>query len=51
MNIQNNLDTPEIAIIIPARLAATRLPNKPLKDILGKSMIERVAEQATLANI
>lgn len=33
-------------IIIPARFASTRLPGKPLRDICGKSMIERVIEQA-----
>lgn len=33
-------------VIIPARLASTRLPNKPLADIDGKPMIVRVAEQA-----
>lgn len=33
-------------VIIPARLASTRLPNKPLADICGKPMIVRVAEQA-----
>jgi 3-deoxy-manno-octulosonate cytidylyltransferase (CMP-KDO synthetase) len=38
-------------IIIPSRLASTRLPNKPLADIMGKPMIIRVAEQATKANI
>lgn len=38
-------------IIIPVRLASTRLPNKPLADILGKSMIERVYEKAKAANI
>lgn len=32
--------------IIPARFASTRLPGKPLKDIGGKSMIQRVYEQA-----
>jgi 3-deoxy-manno-octulosonate cytidylyltransferase (CMP-KDO synthetase) len=32
--------------LIPARLASTRLPNKPLLDIGGKPMIVRVAEQA-----
>lgn len=31
--------------IIPARLASTRLPNKPLADIMGKPMIVRTAEQ------
>jgi 3-deoxy-manno-octulosonate cytidylyltransferase (CMP-KDO synthetase) len=33
-------------ILIPARLASTRLPNKPLADIAGKPMIVRVAEAA-----
>lgn len=33
--------------IIPARFASTRFPGKPLADILGKSMIQRVYEQAT----
>ncbi|MBS0309028.1 MAG: 3-deoxy-manno-octulosonate cytidylyltransferase, partial [Proteobacteria bacterium] len=33
-------------VIIPARLASTRLPNKPLADIAGKPMVVRVAERA-----
>lgn len=33
-------------VIIPARMAAVRLPGKPLIDIAGKPMIVRVAEQA-----
>ncbi len=32
--------------IIPARYASTRFPAKPLIDIAGKSMIQRVFEQA-----
>jgi len=35
--------------IIPARYASTRFPGKPLADINGKSMIQRVYEQATQA--
>lgn len=35
--------------IIPARYASTRFPAKPLVDIKGKSMIQRVYEQAKLA--
>lgn len=31
--------------VIPARYASTRFPGKPLVDILGKSMIQRVVEQ------
>ena len=33
-------------ILIPARMAATRLPNKPLADIGGKAMIVRAYESA-----
>ena len=43
--------THEILTIIPARLASTRLPAKPLADILGQSMIMRVYNQALKANI
>lgn len=39
------------AIIIPARLASTRLPNKPLLLINGKPMILHVWEQAVAAEI
>lgn len=35
-----------IAGLIPARLAATRLPNKPLLDIAGKPMIQWVYQHA-----
>ena len=38
-------------VVIPARLAATRLPNKPLADIGGRPMIARVAERAIAADI
>jgi 3-deoxy-manno-octulosonate cytidylyltransferase (CMP-KDO synthetase) len=33
-------------VIIPARLASTRLPNKPLADLAGRPMVVRVAERA-----
>jgi len=36
--------------IIPARYASTRFPGKPLVDIAGKSMIQRVYEQAKKAS-
>ncbi len=36
-------------VLIPARLAATRLPNKPLADIHGRPMIAHVAERALAA--
>jgi 3-deoxy-manno-octulosonate cytidylyltransferase (CMP-KDO synthetase) len=34
-------------VIIPARLASSRLPNKPLADLGGKPMVVRVAERAS----
>jgi 3-deoxy-manno-octulosonate cytidylyltransferase (CMP-KDO synthetase) len=33
-------------VLIPARYASTRLPGKPLADIVGKPMVVRVAERA-----
>jgi 3-deoxy-manno-octulosonate cytidylyltransferase (CMP-KDO synthetase) len=33
-------------VLIPARLASTRLPEKPLADLAGKPMVVRVAERA-----
>jgi len=36
--------------IIPARFGSTRFPGKPLVDIKGKSMIQRVYEQAINCN-
>ncbi len=38
-------------VLIPARMASTRLPGKPLADIAGKPMIVRVWEQAMKAGI
>ena len=38
-------------VVIPARLAATRFPNKPLADIHGKPMIVHVWRRAVEANI
>lgn len=36
--------------VIPSRYASTRFPGKPLVDINGKTMIQRVYEQAKKAN-
>ena len=36
--------------IIPARYGSSRFPGKPLADILGKSMIQRVYEQCKKAS-
>ncbi len=42
---------PHPLILIPARLAATRLPNKPLADIAGQPMIVQVWRRAMEAGI
>ncbi|MEQ1805133.1 MAG: 3-deoxy-manno-octulosonate cytidylyltransferase [Burkholderiaceae bacterium] len=34
-------------VLIPARMASTRLPRKPLADIAGTPMVVRVAQQAS----
>lgn len=41
----------DITAIIPARHASTRLPGKPLLDIAGKPMIQRVYERAKEAEL
>lgn len=38
-------------LVIPARMAATRLPNKPLADIHGRPMIAHVLDRAREAGI
>ncbi len=37
----------KFTVVIPARLASTRLPNKPLADIGGAPMVVRVAQRAS----
>ncbi|MDE2402740.1 MAG: 3-deoxy-manno-octulosonate cytidylyltransferase [Burkholderiales bacterium] len=37
------------SVLIPARLASSRLPNKPLADIAGLPMVVRVAQRAALS--
>ncbi|MCL4185685.1 MAG: 3-deoxy-manno-octulosonate cytidylyltransferase [Burkholderiaceae bacterium] len=39
----------DFVALIPARLASTRLPDKPLADLAGKPMVVRVAERAAQA--
>ncbi len=41
----------DVLILIPARMAATRLPGKPLADIGGKPMIEHVVDRARAASL
>ena len=45
------IDNNKITVVIPARLASTRLPNKPMLDILGKPMIEHVYHRAKLSSL
>ena len=40
-----------IVAIIPARMASSRFPGKPLKSILGLSMIEHVRRRALLCGV
>lgn len=40
---------PRVVGVIPARYASQRLPAKPLLDLLGKTMVQRVYEQAKKA--
>lgn len=41
----------KVGCVIPARYGSTRLPGKPLADIAGKTMIQRVYESVSLATI
>lgn len=36
-----------VTVLIPARLASTRLPNKPLADLAGLPMVVRVAQRVS----
>jgi 3-deoxy-manno-octulosonate cytidylyltransferase (CMP-KDO synthetase) len=49
--LQRDLPNMKPLVIIPARMASSRLPGKPLADIDGKPMIVRVCERAAAANI
>jgi 3-deoxy-manno-octulosonate cytidylyltransferase (CMP-KDO synthetase) len=41
----------DILIVIPARMASTRLPGKPLADIAGEPMIVHVMRRAQAARL
>src|SRR5213075_1104117 len=43
--------TSDVLILIPARMASTRLPGKPLADIAGAPMIVHVARRAAEAGL
>ena len=40
----------DFSVLIPARMASSRLPNKPLADIAGLPMVVRVAQRAMRSN-
>jgi 3-deoxy-manno-octulosonate cytidylyltransferase (CMP-KDO synthetase) len=42
---------PDVLILIPARMASSRLPGKPLADIAGEAMIVHVMRRAQAAGI
>jgi 3-deoxy-manno-octulosonate cytidylyltransferase (CMP-KDO synthetase) len=44
------MPVPRVIGVIPARYASQRLPAKPLMDLLGKPMVQRVYEQAKRAS-
>ena len=46
-----HMKSQDTLVVIPSRLAATRLPNKPLADIHGKPMIVHVWEKAVQADL
>lgn len=46
MTMQMSTSKAPFVVVIPARYGSTRLPGKPLLDIAGKPMIQRVYEQA-----
>lgn len=43
----SDTDSCEFDVIIPARFASSRLPGKPLAEIAGKPMVQRVYERAS----
>uniref|UniRef100_E6VK10 3-deoxy-manno-octulosonate cytidylyltransferase n=1 Tax=Rhodopseudomonas palustris (strain DX-1) TaxID=652103 RepID=E6VK10_RHOPX len=45
------MTAPETLVLIPARMAATRLPGKPLLDIAGLPMVVQVLRRAQAAEI
>jgi 3-deoxy-manno-octulosonate cytidylyltransferase (CMP-KDO synthetase) len=49
--VRRIMQTSPPLVLIPARMAATRLPGKPMRDIAGLPMIVQVAKRATEAAI
>jgi len=52
MNLQKKItEKPKILGVIPARIGSTRIPEKMLKDICGKKLIERTYERSKKAKL
>lgn len=49
--IMNRENSGKAIVLIPARMASTRLPGKPLADICGLPMIVQVAKRASEADV
>ena len=49
MRVVSSLNTLSFDVVIPARLQSTRLPGKLLMDLEGKTVLERVFQQAMQA--
>src|SRR6202171_4657674 len=45
------MNAPNVIVVIPARYGSTRLPGKPLVQLAGQPMIQRVYARAKLARI
>ena len=45
------MTTPNTIVMVPARMASTRLPGKPLADIAGLPMIVQVMRRAEEADV
>jgi 3-deoxy-manno-octulosonate cytidylyltransferase (CMP-KDO synthetase) len=48
--MRQTLPDGNFSVLIPARMASSRLPGKPLADIAGLPMVVRVAQRAMLSN-
>jgi 3-deoxy-manno-octulosonate cytidylyltransferase (CMP-KDO synthetase) len=51
LSVELEISSVNPIVLIPARLAATRLPGKPLADIAGRPMIVHVLEAAASAGV
>ena len=51
MNQPNQMADMKVIAIIPARMGSSRFPNKPIKKILGLSMIEHVRRRVEMSSV